>query len=451
MGSSLSAGRPPDSGLGPLSARAGGRREDRPPLTPTSRAVAGLGLILTGLLLVLGFTILGSLAAELGAGTALRFLVGLSTSLLLPLLLALWSRSRARARGRRGLPAKVSIALCNLIFVAGAALIGPVQTRRALERHGAWWVAKLSEAVGQPPPNRVVDGSGRLIARLARCLPRSSEVPAGEVARPSSAREAGLGPTPDAAGRPLARHEAGPTADRGDGGASGGEVRVAFERHEGALLVPVRLQGRAVEELGAKMIFDTGASLTTLNEATLRRLGVQVGPANPTVEMRTANGVVRRPLAIIEGLRLGEAAPLRGGLTVAVCDPCAQGEVVGLLGLNVSGQFRVTLEAEAGQLLLSLKPDRNRLTDIQPWVEIRGARGLWRGPLLTVDATIENRAPRPLRNLRIAAVVRSGTREGRIFGELASVAAQGSAPVHLQGLPPITAGSFQLRLEQADW
>ena len=214
-------------------------------------------------------------------------------------------------------------------------------------------------------------------------------------------------------------------------------------------MVPVRLRA-GVEEISAKMIFDTGASLTTLNEATLRRLGLAVSPDDATVEMHTANGIVRRPLSVIEGLSLG-GAPIGGGVTVAVCEPCAQGEVVGLLGLNVSGKFRVTLDQEAGQMVLQPKPDRSRLGDILPWVDLKEASGVWRGPLLTVDLTVENRAPRALRNVRVSAVVRLGAVEGRISADMAELAARGRAPLRVQGLPSVRGTSFLLRLERADW
>jgi hypothetical protein len=257
-------------------------------------------------------------------------------------------------------------------------------------------------------------------------------------------RADGGAPLPREAGRPDARR---PDRRIGEAGAAGGEVRVAIQRQSGAVVVPVRLQHGA-SEVSAKMVFDTGASLTTLNEATLRRLGVAVSPDDATVETHTANGTVRRSLSVIDTLWLG-GAQLAGGLTVAVCEPCAQGELVGLLGLNVSGQFRVTLDADA--LVLQPKAERSRLGDILPWVELKEASGVWRGPLLTVDLTVENRAPRTLRNVRVAAVVKDGLKEGRISAEMRELSARGRAPLRVQGLPPVRGSSFLLRLERAEW
>jgi hypothetical protein len=232
----------------------------------------------------------------------------------------------------------------------------------------------------------------------------------------------------------------------------GAEVRVAFERRGSAIVVPVKLSGAGGQTLEARMLFDTGASITTIDEKTLRALGQLLPPDAPTIETSTANGVVRRSLTVIEGIELGRGALVSGGVTVTLCEPCASGGTIGLLGLNVSRHFTVTLDHEAGQILL--KPRAlvgGHVLDIQPFVELRDARGSWRGPLLTVELVVESRAPRALRNLRVVAVVKDGAREGKIWGELKQLPARGRQPLTLQGLPPVKAASFALKLEAAEW
>ena len=393
------------------------------------------------LLLFLGFIVTSSLVSGLSDSTGLRLFVGVTASLVVPWLLALWSRSRPRGLK---LSTRFAVGLTNLVLVAGAVLVAPRQTRAAMDRHGAWWAAAMSRAMGRDPRNPVVLRAQGLVSWVARLLPVAGTGSGPDPAAPPS-RE-----------RPPGHADAGPPASRSDSTApgrppdrasTGASVQVTFERRQSAIVVPVQLRG-SEGEISAKMVFDTGASLTTLNDATLRRLGVT--PESLTVEVRTANGVARRPLAIIEGVSVGGAV-VRGGLTVAVCEPCAEGEVVGLLGLNVSGRFRVTLDHEAGQLLLEPKPDRTQLGDISPWVELRGARGLWRGSLLTVDVTVENRAPRALRNVEVVAVVAAGAKEGRVVGQLLGVPARGSAPLQLKGLLPVRGSAFRLRVEQASW
>jgi hypothetical protein len=441
---------PPAGGSPRPSAFTGTARRDPAPSAGDRPGKArGLLALLLGLLLLLSFVVVSSLVAELTESTVARLAVGLTSCLLLPLLLAAWSRGRARARDRRGLSSRAALGLASLLLVGGAALIAPRQTRAALERHGAWWVAALSRSVGADPRNALVRTAQDYFGWLGGLLPRSG---AGPGPSPRLTREAGPvvrtdggAPLPREAGRPDSRR---PDARRGEAGAAvGGEVRIAIQRQSGAVIVPVRLQHGA-QEVSAKMVFDTGASLTTLSEATLRRLGLVVSPDDATVETHTANGKVRRSLSVIDTLWLG-GAQLTGGLTVAVCDPCAQGEVIGLLGLNVSGQFRVTLDQDA--LVLQPKAERNRLSDILPWVELKEASGTWRGPLLTVDLTVENRAPRALRNVRVAAVVKDGAREGTISADLAVLSARGRAPLRVQGLPPMRGSKFLLRLERAEW
>jgi hypothetical protein len=230
----------------------------------------------------------------------------------------------------------------------------------------------------------------------------------------------------------------------------GGEVRVIYEKRGNAIVVPVTLRGSG-GSVSAKMIFDTGASLTTINEATLRALGQWVATDDPTVETHTANGVVQRRLTAIESVALG-AAHVGGGLAVSICEPCASGDVVGLLGLNVQRHFRVTLDHDAGKLVLAPKsPPVGHLQDILPFVEMKEASGEWQGPLLRVSLALINRSSRALRNVRVAAVIKGEGKEGRIWGEAKAVPAKDRVPLKLEGLSPVKGKTFQLVVEGAEW
>jgi hypothetical protein len=145
------------------------------------------------------------------------------------------------------------------------------------------------------------------------------------------------------------------------------------------------------EEFG--MIFDTGATYTTLNREALAHLEVEVPPDAPVAVLRTANGEIEAPLVLVDAVWLGDAVV--EWVTVAVCEPCATGEgVSGLLGLNVSGQFKVSLDHDHRQIHLGpLEGDENRKLDVVQWLQLRSRLLRWQDGRLEVEVTGENRSP----------------------------------------------------------
>jgi hypothetical protein len=423
-------------------------------VTPPRKRQRGLrllGLLATTILLLLGFSLSSSLAGQISASRVWMLAAGLLSAVLLPALVASWLRAMLRRRNRRGPGTIAALVTINLLLLLGAALLAPGATRRALHQHGSWWVGGIAELLGKDAKNPAVVGAGSVFRWLGDRLP-GTPMPEPRVTGPST-------PAPDgrAARGALDGGVASVPADlaaRHDLGASGpaGEIRVAFEKRGTAIVVPVKLTGAGGQVLEARMLFDTGASISTLDEKTLRAIGQTLPPDSPTIETMTANGVVRRSLTVIEGIELGSGAVVQGGVTVTLCEPCASGGTVGLLGLNFSRHFTVTLDHEAGQILLRRRAlAGGRVLDIKPFVELGEAKGHWKGPLLTVECVVQSRAPRALRNLRIAALVKEGGREGKIWGELKELPARGRQPLTLQGLPPLKAPSFLLQLEQAEW
>ena len=55
-----------------------------------------------------------------------------------------------------------------------------------------------------------------------------------------------------------------------------------------------------------EMIFDTGATLSTLNRRTLEMLDLFVPPDAPTVQLHTAAGEVQAQLALLDALWIGD-------------------------------------------------------------------------------------------------------------------------------------------------
>jgi hypothetical protein len=109
----------------------------------------------------------------------------------------------------------------------------------------------------------------------------------------------------------------------------------------------------------------------------------------------------------------------------------------------------VTFDHDEG--VLTLKPKRKavgHLYDIRPFVRLSDARGLRRGPRLTVNLMLHNQSPRPLKRVRVAAVVKPH----RIWVDVARVPARSRLPVKISGLIPEEGGNvFRPELAWATW
>lgn len=172
--------------------------------------------------------------------------------------------------------------------------------------------------------------------------------------------------------------------------ASAGEVVVSYEGDGQIMRIPVFLDGpRYGDEFS--MIFDTGATYTTLNREALELLEVEVPADAPMAVLRTANGEIEAPLVLLDAAWLGDAAV--EWVTVAVCDPCAADDVFGLLGLNVSGQFQIALDHEARAIRLTApEGTAERRLDVAQWVRLSSRIRRWRDGRVEVEVILDNSA-----------------------------------------------------------
>ncbi len=183
------------------------------------------------------------------------------------------------------------------------------------------------------------------------------------------------------------------------------EVILPYEGSGASLVVPVGFE-HASEELDVSMIFDTGASFTSVDSTTLARLGVRITEDAPEVNVRTANGERMMKLVLIDRVWLGGFGV--DGVTVAVCDACAHDEEVGLLGLNVSGRFLVTVDQQTRELRLRPRDNPDRLADVRYWVEPAAKATAWPDGRVEVEVTLENHSSREV----VGAMVQVGCDEG---------------------------------------
>ena len=253
-------------------------------------------------------------------------------------------------------------------------------------------------------------------------------------------------PEPTPLASPLPRADAARLRDdaRETRGARG-EVTIRYEGDGETLRVAAFFDGpRYGEEF--PMIFDTGATYTTLNRASLALLEVPVPDDAPVAILRTANGEVEAPLVLVDAVWLGDAVV--EWVTIAVCETCASDEVSGLLGLNVTGQFQVALDHDRQQIKLEpLEGAENRKLDVGQWLGLRSRLLRWRDGRLEVEVTGENRAEVAIREL----VTEIECPGGRFEVVVDGVGPRGSAS-HKVALPRGTdCSEYSLALRRAAW
>jgi hypothetical protein len=233
----------------------------------------------------------------------------------------------------------------------------------------------------------------------------------------------GRAPAPPAA--PPAAPVAPPPAPPPVVEAASDAVVLPYEGSGATLSVPVALEGRRAQDLEVSMIFDTGATLTTLNRATLRLLGVDVPADAPQISFQTANGERTSSLVMLDRLWLG-GLPV-DGVTVGLCEPCANDEDVGLLGLNVSRRFLVTVDQARQELILQPRGGpADAGGDVRYWVELTSRATRWPDGRMEVEVSVENLAPRDIEwvdveiacgepfTSRVESVARGETRTERV-------------------------------------
>jgi clan AA aspartic protease (TIGR02281 family) len=222
------------------------------------------------------------------------------------------------------------------------------------------------------------------------------------------------------------------------------EIALPYEGEGRRLSVPVTFQnGRhAVER---EMMVDTGATYTTLPVEVLARLGARPAPDAPTIVLHTANGEREAQVVLLDAVWLGD---LRiDGVAIATCEACASGETAGLLGLNVTGNFNLTIDADRHEVVFASRSDLNRRLDVSPFVNVNASLARYPGGRLEVDVAVENAAGRPIHGA--IAEIRCGEQAWTV--DVREIPPGG--PTHARRrLPEHPAcGQYQVALTTATW
>jgi clan AA aspartic protease (TIGR02281 family) len=337
---------------------------------------------------------------------------------------------------RGGAPIAVSVTATLLVFGPATLAILFTRERRLLRFAGvlATWCVGLVLAVPVyfPGERQQALASGLAVMTLGRVDGLAVGVAAAlpdepQVARPSVPQAAALTTTPPPP-TPLAEDQ----------------TALPYEGDGHRLSLPIVVQhGNAERELW--MMLDTGATYTTLTHEMLAALGAAPTDDAPVIELHTANGARQAQIVLLERVWLADI-PIEG-VAVAVCDACASGENAGLLGLNVSGGFNTTIDADREEVLLSRRARADNTLDAQPFVDLDASLVRYPGGRIEVDVRGNNRAARGLESL-VAAVRCDGQSWGVELGPVAGrtrASTRTRLPVHE------ACGGYEVALEAARW
>ncbi len=226
------------------------------------------------------------------------------------------------------------------------------------------------------------------------------------------------------------------------------EVALPYEGEGRTLRIPVTFETRHGDLVETWMLFDTGATFTTLDEATLDALGVDVPPDAPEVTLHTANGERQARLVLLDKAWLG-GFPV-GGVTIAICEACSSAEtgVAGLLGLNVSGQYTVTLDHDRQEMVLRPRETgSDRHLDIGPWLDIEATATAWPDGRVEVEVEAANRAPRDVTRAEVGI----GCADDRFTATLSEVHSGDRRRTRVSLPRGTRCETYRVTLENAHW
>ncbi len=103
--------------------------------------------------------------------------------------------------------------------------------------------------------------------------------------------------------------------------------------------------------LPVTLLIDTGATLTIIHPNVLQLVGVNIQQPKSTVQLKTANGILKVPVFQLRSLALGDQ--LVSDIEVGGIAMSGMSGVNGLLGMNFLNHFKFTLDQQQQLLLLA--------------------------------------------------------------------------------------------------
>ena len=220
------------------------------------------------------------------------------------------------------------------------------------------------------------------------------------------------------------------------------EIVLPYRATGEVVKIPILFDGPEFsEELW--LVFDTGASITTLSRSAVRALGIDVPRNAPVRRLETANGMIEVPIILIGQLWLGDRSIQ--GVSVAVCDSCAVDGTAGLLGLNVTEQFIIQVDGDREELSLKGRQSANRRADVEPWIQLESRAMRWPDGRIELELSGRNSSGRRIAELGIEV----GCGSERFLVSLDAVGPDFETQASLP--PGQTCDAYRVQVGEASW
>ena len=334
-----------------------------------------------------------------------------------------------------------------VLAVVGLSLGAPRHSANLLRRHGHW---PIEQIFGPPTRSSTTRAGERLAHRWAALLKRA---PKKKVEGPKTARKPGKRAKPRKPPKSVfySGVRRAPRTDKGLSPARGRKIQLRFVQRGGAIMLRATVRHRRRRQK-VSVILDTGATLSTIDSATAKKLGVELPKAPIKVELQTAAGPRTFPVTVLDRVRLGRA-DVRN-LTVAICDPCSPPGLQGLIGLNFTQHFVTTIDSKRKRLTLHRHKGRqNRIIDIESFLHLKGVQGETTPETFSVQGKVVNRGARRVRDLEIEAVLLDTRNKvlGRMATRIKHLKGRGTQDFELTGKTHKELVRYRLELKSARW
>lgn len=173
-------------------------------------------------------------------------------------------------------------------------------------------------------------------------------------------------------------------------------LAIPYEGQGRRMSVPV-VFGNDQHELELVMMFDTGATYTTLTTEVLEQLGIRPGPDDPVIVLHTANGEREARIVLVDEVWLGNLRVTN--VAIATCDVCGSDDTAGLLGLNVSGGFNLQIDADRREVVFQPRARFDRQLDVKPFTELGATFSRFPGGRVEMEVRVDNHADRAVRSV----------------------------------------------------
>ncbi len=222
------------------------------------------------------------------------------------------------------------------------------------------------------------------------------------------------------------------------------QIALPYDGEGRRLSVPVVFDHGA-DSIETYMMLDTGATYTTLSRAQLRLLGALPGPDAPSLTLSTANGQRRAEVVLLDRVWLGDLAI--ENVAITTCEDCAAEDHAGLLGLNVTGGYNLTIDADRREVIFTSRERFDRRLDVSPFSELDGRFTRYPGGRVDFTLLFRNQSPHTISSA--IARVDCGDESWRVT--IGSVPAQEELEVSRRLPRHDPCPSYKIELAEADW